>query len=635
MKETSVPRGLIFLILLVSVFTFITPAKSQALPQIKYRELLQLGRGTIRSVAWHPKDELVAVGGGLGIWLYTTDFSEFTQLDQHTGEVTDVDWNDDGTALASSSTDGTIRIWDYQTLESVLMLDDPTEQRPDFVEWSPTGKQLLAKYIGHAVDFVDIWDIETGEILQTLTPDDLLARISSIEWNGDGTQILTVADGKIQIWGAENGQVLKVIEIDNAKLAAWSPNNEWIAISDYQSGLHIWNLLTNESSSVLASECPIGSFQWNTTSTKIISVDFCGNVYESDAQAYHSSLISTNEGNSRSYHIFSWSPDSRYVVAADVGQGEIWNAGTGESMVFLAEHLPPASEVVWSPDESELVAAFWAEPYIKMWDFPTGNLKTTISTDFQGVQNLTWSSDGNFLANTYDGNQVVDLWKISENTIAHHDRLSYPSTLYSISWNSASNLLSGVGLGGAIVNWDATNDFLASSVGSETSNIEFLSWNPNGTWLGTATWDGKIEIWDTGSYELYKSLKTDGDITISSTPFVTWHPASERLAGISRHMDAGILSYFVWIWNIASDELSVFSEIFYEDRIAAMAWSLDGKYLAITGGSRVDILDGDTGQLYTSITAFHEAVNSVAWNSSGSLLATASLEGTVRVWEIE
>lgn len=632
MKKTAI----VLIVTFLSVSGLVNPARSQVAKQSKYREILQIGRGTISSVAWHPKDDLVAVGGGLGIWLYKTDFSDFTLLDQHTGEVTNVDWNFDGTLLASSSTDGTIRVWDYKTLESVMTLDDPTEQKPDSVMWSPNGKQLLAKYIGHAVDFVDIWDIETGEILQTFTPEGSVVRISSASWNADGSEILTVNSGKVQIWDAVNGQVLNVIEIGGAKLASWSPNNEWVAISSYQLGVYIWNSLTNESRSLLTGECAIANFQWDSTSTSIISVDFCGSIYESDVQTYQSSLISTNGRNSGSYYIFSWSPDSLFLVAANEGQSEIWNVSTGESIAFLKEHLPPVSEVAWSPDGKEIATAFLAEPDIKIWEFPPGISKATISTDRLGVQNLMWSANGNFLANTYDGTQIVDIWDTSENSITHRVKLTYPSTIYSISWNSDGSLLAGVGLGGSIVIWDVANGFLANPVGPETSNIEFLSWNPNGEWIATVTWDGKIEIWDTSTYQPFMKLEAGTETAFPITP-IAWSPDGEQLAGISGQMNAGILSYFVWIWNIELDEVSVLSEILYDNRISSLAWSPDSKFLAVAGGLpyRVDILEGEPGQLYTTITSFHEPVNSVAWNSNNGLLAAGSLDGTVRIWEIE
>lgn len=629
--------AIVLIIAFLSIYGTTNSARSQIDKQSKYHEVLQIGRGTIRSVAWHPRDDLVAVGGGLGIWLYKTDFTDFTLLDQHTGEVTNVDWNSDGTLLASSSTDGTIRVWDYMTLESVLTLDDPTEQSPDFIMWSPTGKQLLAKYVGNAVDFVHIWDIETGEILQTFTPEGSVVRISSVSWNADGTQILTVSSGKVQIWDATNGQVLNVIEIDGAQLASWSPNNEWVAVSAFQSGLHVWNSLTNESRLVLDSECPIGSFRWDSASTKIINVDFCGSIYESDVQVYRSSLVSAIEVSLKNYRIFSWSPDQLRLIVASASHSEIWNVNTGEPIAFLEEHLPPVTEVVWNPDESEIAAVFLGEPDIKIWGFPDGNSQTAISTDLDGVQNLTWSPDGNFLANTYDGTEVIDIWDALENSKTHQARLTYPSTIYSISWNSDSRLLASVGYGGSILIWNVVNGALADAVNPEGSNVEFLSWSPNGTWLGTATWDGKIEIWDTITHELFKSLETDGEPVIFPTTFITWHPDGKHLAGISRHSNNGILTYFPWIWNIELDEVSAFSEISYEDRIAAMAWSPDSKFLAVAGGLpyRVDILDGETGQLYTSITSFRESVNSVAWNSNNGLLATGSLDGAVRIWEIE
>jgi hypothetical protein len=41
---------------------------------------MTLGRGMVRSVAWSPDGSVIAVGGALGIWLYTLDLDDIGLL---------------------------------------------------------------------------------------------------------------------------------------------------------------------------------------------------------------------------------------------------------------------------------------------------------------------------------------------------------------------------------------------------------------------------------------------------------------------------------------------------------------------------------------------------------------------------
>src|SRR5437867_3480300 len=80
-------------------------------------------RGGIQSIAWHPTQPLLAAtySGSIGIW-HSESKSLLHVLQGHTYVASDVTYRPDGLELASSSWDGTVRIWDAHTGRVRLVL---------------------------------------------------------------------------------------------------------------------------------------------------------------------------------------------------------------------------------------------------------------------------------------------------------------------------------------------------------------------------------------------------------------------------------------------------------------------------------------------------------------------------------
>src|SRR5262249_9174459 len=105
----------------------------------------------------------------------------------HTDFVTRVAFSADGTRLASSSRDGTVKVWDATTGEVVYTLDvrprnhvlDPP------LALSADGKRLATPAGGPAGDGLHVWDVATGEKVVTLQVGADF-RASTVAFSSDG-----------------------------------------------------------------------------------------------------------------------------------------------------------------------------------------------------------------------------------------------------------------------------------------------------------------------------------------------------------------------------------------------------------------------------------------------------------------
>ncbi|MCX6101269.1 MAG: hypothetical protein NTV92_07595 [Candidatus Bipolaricaulota bacterium] len=75
---------------------------------------------------------------------------ETSQLTGHLGAVYSIAWSPDGTRIATASSDGTARIWDAQTGNQLLILEQGTESRWG-IAWSPDGTRVVTVRCGSMI----------------------------------------------------------------------------------------------------------------------------------------------------------------------------------------------------------------------------------------------------------------------------------------------------------------------------------------------------------------------------------------------------------------------------------------------------------------------------------------------------
>ena len=118
-------------------------------------------------LAWSPDETQLAVsyaGGAIQVWTIDagtslTDTLQPSQtLEAHSGAVWGLAWSD-GSRLATSSEDQTIRIWDGQTLRPLATLSGHADTVSGGVAWNPDGTALASgfKRPDRAGVAVDAW----------------------------------------------------------------------------------------------------------------------------------------------------------------------------------------------------------------------------------------------------------------------------------------------------------------------------------------------------------------------------------------------------------------------------------------------------------------------------------------------
>jgi WD40 repeat protein len=133
-------------------------------------------------------------------------------LQGHRGMVMSMAWNSDGTQLASGGGgrgSGELFIWDVQSGERLQSWNEPNAI-VDVLAWSPTGEVLIS---GSSDGNLRWWDTKSRECLRVLKGHQ--GTVQSLKLSPDGKTLASSGDDNaIQLWDIQSGEQLRILRRD-------------------------------------------------------------------------------------------------------------------------------------------------------------------------------------------------------------------------------------------------------------------------------------------------------------------------------------------------------------------------------------------------------------------------------------
>ncbi len=288
-----------------------------------------------------------------------------------------------------------------------------------------------------------------------------------------------------------------------------------------------------------------------------------------------------------------WSPDGTTLAIAHADGVRLYVGQFGGNPKYtLTGHSGHVKGAAFSPN-GRLLASVSADTTIKLWDTTSliDGVKeiATLGGHTGSVEAVTFSPDNRTMASaSADG--TIMIWDVEEKRVLHtfkgHDREVTTVTfamgghiLISGSWDNTMRL------------WDVRGETAGAVFGRHDDWVREVKANAPGTLIASASKDMSVKLWDALDGGLYGSI----DAHWLGADCVAISPDSSLIA-------TGGRDNVVRLWYLHQ----VFSDT------------------AATKEQAVNVLFG------------HEKpVLSLAFNPSGTLLASASGDNTVRLWQVD
>ena len=536
----------------------------------------------------------------------------------HQSSIYSVDFSPDGKTIASGSYDNTVRLWEVSTGKELAVFKINGGSAFS-VAFSPNGKTIAA---GLQDDTVRLLDISTGNELAVFNGHSFY--VSSIAFSPDGKIIASGShDNTVRLWEISTGNELAVLKAhtNDINSVAFGPKGKILASGSADHTVRLWEVPTGNELAVFKGH-----------SSPVLSVDFSpeGLTIASGSDDHTMRLWEVSTGNELSVFkghsspvlSVDFSPEG-HTIASGSGDNtlRLWEVSTREELAVLKGHSFPVLSVIFSPD-GKTIASGSRDDTVRIWNVRTKRELTTFNGHSHNVSSIIFSPDSRIiLTGSYDA--TVRLWEVStgkEITVLKGDS----SPILSLAFSPSGKIIASGSSDKTIQLWEASTGRKISNLRGHSSPVLSLAFSPCGKMLASGSSDKTVRLWD---------ISTEKELFVinghsSSVLSVAFSPDGKTIA-------SGSSDKTIRLWKIPTEgQIMTFfaiNEAIIKLRVKSFVSYLTSKiaFLNDYGTERIS----DT--LLVSVFKGHlDSVNSIAFNYEGNIIASASSDETVRLWEV-
>lgn len=231
-------------------------------------------------------------------------------------------------------------------------------------------------------------------------------------------------------------------------------------------------------------------------------------------------------------------------------------------------------------------------------------------------------------------------------------------------WSRDSRLLVTIGQDGTARIWELQTGAEFCAFTKHVAPVTTADWSPDGNWIVTGSEDGTARIWSPATG--IERAVLSHDMFAEGVVSVAWCEDGSRVLIAPKKGRTAIwtvdergreplwLGHSSWLvaarWNLPTNRVLLLSgsegtvsfdavtgAVLFGLRMARPgvrdgAWSDDGSLIATCAGSRANIWSGRDGASVAQLAGHTSDVTSIAFDPTGTRVATASTDRTVRVW---
>jgi WD40 repeat protein/predicted Ser/Thr protein kinase len=543
--------------------------------------------------------------------------TELAVLTGHTWIVTSMAFSPDGRWLASGAQDGTARIWDTGGHRLVHTLN-ATEGAVWSIAFTPDGKLLMTAGNLGGVKF---WD--TNRWLEAATFNGQLAALSStvsIAAISESSPLYWEAAGTVSLWDYRENRKLQEFA-QPARAVALAPNDAVVAGAGAASGVYVWDAHSGALLRSLPTDKPVWSLAFSPGGDRLLTAGWSPDLLIWDLRGINPPVHL--QGHLRTVWSGAFTPDGSSIVSVGSDQTiRFWDS----SKLTLNSLLRGHENEVWclaiSPDGKQL-ATGGKDQTVRLW--PTRPTPPSPDLQNDNANRPLFSPDGKQLLtlSTTNGKERREIWDLASGSrVAFYEystRTGFsPDGKGLLQFNATDGALERVNSNGAqsgIVKLEA----FPTGIGS----FERSGFAPDYRWFFGIDSGGIIRVWNSDDGKQVCSVR-------GPTPPIRTAILSSKAAYLAVSVERENIVHLYPIRSGADLKLQG-----HRDFVSGLAFSPDATVLA--SGSvdgTIRLWDTGSGKLSAQLPGHLEETTDLAFSPDGRTLASLAHGDALKLWHL-
>ncbi|HTK11584.1 MAG TPA: NB-ARC domain-containing protein [Ktedonobacteraceae bacterium] len=596
--------------------------------------------GSVLSVAFSPQQDYFATGTATGdIWIYEVQSgTPVFSCQGHTDGVWSVAFSPDGSLLASSSDDQSIRLWDVSSRNGghcLKTLQDKMD-RVRALAFSPDGSLLAS---GSDDQLVRLWEVQTGLCRNILRGHS--NRVWSVAFRPDGRMLASGStDLTIRLWSLEEPQTpdscLKIFRghDDWVRSVAFSPDGALLVSGSDDRTVRLWRVDGVDDQERQATAC-LGTLQGHVSPVWSVAFSPDGHAFASGSEDHTIRLWSIGEQNSahcvrvlqdhtHGVRAVAFNRDGRLLASGGEDHVcRVWDASNGHCLKTLQGYTNRVRSLAFSPD-SRVLASGNEDQMIHLWSVEgqnSGRDLKPLQDRAHGVKVIAFHPDGGMLASGGE-DQTVRLWDTNSG-LCRTTLRAHTAWVQAVAFSPDGKTLASGAEDQTICLWEVSSGTLRTTLAGHTSWVRSLAFHPGGQLLASCGDDQTIRLWQLSTGQCSKILHGH----TGNVRFVTFSPDGQMLA-------SGSEDQTVRLWDVnTGQEIDVLPG--HKRWVRCVAFSPDGRVLASSGDDQTIRLwnRDDRSQPVRMLQGHTDRIRWIAFSPDGRFLASGSDDGSIRLWD--
>lgn len=503
----------------------------------------------------------LANAGMLRIWNVARQES-FAVPTPHQTRVTGVAFSPDGRYLASSSTEGLLRLWELSD-DGIMLTPHP-----------------FVTLTAHTGAVLDVKFSPTDPTLFASASADKTIRL----WRIDLTNPAEPAKAVVTLIGHTR----------EVKTLAFTANGDYLLSGSRDATALLWDVRALSPNAILRFTGHTNVVQgvaFDPAETTIATGDGSGNVRIWDRDFLRRERLSTLVGQNDRGRGLAYTPDGKYLVSGDnTGVGLIWDVATGD----IARQLPPVGGKMWNltvSHDSRYAVTCADDGNAYVWEIAAGAQVARLEGHTAGVEQAAFSPDDRYLVTGADDQRVL-VWdtatwqQVAELTVPG---LSKPGEIWgALEYSPDGRWIAAGYTGGRVQLWavDTSGGAFQAEPAvylphAHTDHIMTADFSADSQYLATGGWDGVARIWRVEPLTL----------TLVGEPLEhTAYVYSVEFSPDDAYLATGARDQRIRLWDMTMlpDTPKIPAAMFvgHTDLIWAVSFSPDGSYVASNSWDR-------------------------------------------------